>query len=95
MSDKPNIILIFPDQHCVLGYSMVRDERYKMAVRSHTQQPTELYDMVNDPDELHNPVNDPSLEKVRRELLDRYLSYLLNHLSDDKLKIYEGMEGTI
>jgi len=74
---------------------MVRDKRYKMAVKSRTQQPTELYDMVNDPDELHNLVNDPSLEKVRRELLDRYLSYLLNNLSDDKLKIYEGMEGTI
>jgi len=66
-----------------------------MAVRSHTQQPTELYDTVNDPDELHNLVNDPSLEKVRHELLDRYLSYLLNHLSDAKLKIYEGMDGTI
>lgn len=43
---------------------MVRDERYKMTVKSRTQQPMELYDMVNDPDELHNLVNYPALEKV-------------------------------
>lgn len=79
----------------VMGYSMVRNERYKMVVKSRTQQPLELYDLVNDPNELRNLVNDRSLERVRRELLERHVSYLVSHLSDEKLKVYEGMEGTI
>jgi choline-sulfatase len=79
----------------IMGYSMVRDKRYKMAVNSRTRQPVELYDMVNDPDELHNLAEDPSLEKVRNNLLEPHLSHLLSHLDDEKLKVYEDMAGTI
>ena len=75
----------------VLGYSMVRTERYKMAVHSRTRQPVELYDMVNDSNELRNLVNDPSLEKVRRELLDEPLNRLLSNLDETKHKVLEEM----
>ena len=73
----------------VLGFSMVRNERYKMAINSRTRQPVELYDMVNDPTELRNLVNEPSLEKVRRELLDEHLSQLLSHLDETKFKVFK------
>jgi choline-sulfatase len=79
----------------IMGHSMVRNERYKMAVNSRTRQTVELYDMVNDPLELRNLAKDPSMEKVRRDLLERYLTHLLSHLDSDKLKVYEGMAGTI
>jgi len=73
----------------IAGYSMVRNERYKMAVDSKTRQPVELYDMVEDPNELRNLVNDSSLQKVRSELLNEHLSRLLSHLDEGKLKVWE------
>lgn len=79
----------------IMGYSMVRDERYKMAVNSRTRQAVELYDMVNDPNELRNLAEDPSLEKVRNDLLEKHLNRLLGHLDEEKLKVYEDMTGTI
>ena len=77
----------------VFGFSMVLTERYKMAIDSRTQQPVELYDMVDDPNELHNMVKDPSLENVRRELLDQHLNRLLNSLNEKKLKIHEEIQS--
>ncbi len=74
------------------GYSMVRNEQYKMAVHTRARQPVELYDMVEDPNELRNLVNDSSLEKVRSELLNEHLGRLLSHLDEGKLKVFEEME---
>ena len=37
----------------------------------------ELYDLHADPMELHNRIDDPSLEKVKRELRDRLLTFYL------------------
>ena len=79
----------------VLGYSMVRTERYKMAIDTRTRQPVELYDTVSDPNELRNLVNDPSLEKVRRELLDEHLARLLSHMDEAKFKVFEGMGDAV
>ena len=72
----------------VVGFSMVRTERYKMSIHTSTRQPVDLYDMVNDPNELRNLVNDPSLEKVRQELLEQPLSRLLSHLDEEKFKVF-------
>ncbi len=63
----------------VLGYTMVRNEQYKMVVRSHNLEPVELYDLTNDPDELENKVNDSSLSYVRQNLIDIHIRKLLNH----------------
>lgn len=51
----------------VYGFSMVCNERYKMAIDPSTQKPVELYDLEKDPNELLNLVRDPTLETVRQE----------------------------
>lgn len=70
----------------VYGFSMVRDERYKLIVQSETLRPVEMFDLENDPDELKNLVNESSLESVRQELIDKHLSYLVNRTDKDKYK---------
>ncbi|MHA2130805.1 MAG: sulfatase family protein, partial [Promethearchaeota archaeon] len=42
----------------VLRYTMVRDNQYKLVVRSDNLKPVEFYDLKNDPNELENKVND-------------------------------------
>jgi len=64
----------------VLKFSMVRDERYKLVVKSNTLIPVEFYDLENDPDELNNLVRDPSVETIREELLENHLKKLLNRM---------------
>ncbi len=58
---------------------MVRTPRYKMAVKSNSRRPVELYDLKNDPNELDNLVKTPKYESVRQELMERYLNKLLDH----------------
>ena len=70
-------------------YSMVLTDQYKMAVNSLTREPLELYDMKNDPDELNNLVRDPAFKKVRDDLNEQYLGYLLSHLDETKLKAFQ------
>ena len=69
-------------------YSMVRDDRYKLAVDSLTREPTELYDMDNDSDQIHNLVEDATLDDVRSELMD-HLNTHLDKLDHDKVKKYQ------
>ena len=73
----------------VYGYSMVRNERYKMVVESRTRQPLELYDMVNDPRELRNLENEPSLENLCERFLNEYFGQLLASLDKAKLKAFQ------
>jgi arylsulfatase A-like enzyme len=63
----------------VLRYTMVRNERYKLVVRSHNLEPVELYDLKNDPNELENRVNDPTLHQIRQQLIDNHLKEILSH----------------
>jgi arylsulfatase len=73
-------------------YSMVLTDRYKMAVNSLTREPLELYDMMDDPNELNNLVRDPAFKKVRDELTERHISYLLGHLDEARLKVFQDIE---
>ncbi len=70
----------------VYGFSMVCNERYKMAIDPRTQKPVELYDLEDNPNELLNLVRDPTLETVRQELLDNHFTKLLKRLDKEKLK---------
>jgi len=74
-------------------YSMVLTDRYKMAVNSLTREPLELYDTVDDPDELDNRVRDPALKAVREALLDGHLGYLLSHLDEGRLKVFQEVDA--
>ena len=66
---------IFSEVH---GFSMVRTERYKMAVKSNTRRPVELYDLKKDPNELNNLVKNPKYESICQDVMERYLSRLFD-----------------
>jgi choline-sulfatase len=70
------------------GSSMIRDERYKMVVKTQTREPVELFDMESDPNELRNLVNEGSLDKVRRDLVEKLSDRLLIHLSEERFERY-------
>jgi len=70
----------------VYGYSMIRNECYKLTVKSDTQKPVELFDLKNDPNELKNEVKNPELESVRKSLMDNHLKPLLRNLDLEKYK---------
>jgi choline-sulfatase len=72
-------------------FSMVLTDRYKMAVSFVNREPLELYDMVKDPNEINNLVQDPSLKKVREELNEQYISQLMSHTDQEKLKKFQEM----
>ncbi len=67
----------------VLQYTMVRNERYKLVVRTHNLEPVEFYDLINDPNELENRNNDPTLNQIRQQLIDNHISEVLNHPKND------------
>jgi len=74
---------VFSEVH---GFSMVRTPRYKMAVKSNSRRPVELYDLKNDPSELVNLVEDPKCESIRQELMERYLNRLLVQSANLKIR---------
>jgi choline-sulfatase len=67
----------------VLRYTMVRNERYKLVVRSHNLEPVEFYDLKKDPNELENKVNDPALHQIRKQLIENHVSVMLHHSNND------------
>lgn len=56
----------------VVGYSLVRDKRFKVAVEADSLRPVEMFDLENDPHERRNVVAEPSYASIR----DRYIEYL-------------------
>ncbi|MBL7865828.1 MAG: DUF4976 domain-containing protein, partial [Cyclobacteriaceae bacterium] len=51
-----------------MGYTAIRNERYKYIHYSELKDMDELYDLRDDPYELDNRINDPSLTPVALEL---------------------------
>ncbi|MFX1490622.1 MAG: sulfatase, partial [Promethearchaeota archaeon] len=62
----------------VLRYTMVRNERYKLVVRSNNLQTVEFYDLKIDPKELENKFNDPSMSDIIQNLIDTHVKKVLN-----------------
>jgi arylsulfatase A-like enzyme len=73
----------------VSGFSMVRSDKYKLAINTASRQPVEMYDLENDPNELNNLVNDPSLSATRQELINKYLNKLLEKMDENKFKFFQ------
>ena len=73
----------------VVGYTMVRNERYKFAIDAKTRKHVELLDLANDPNELQNVVNEPSLAKIRSELFEQHLVPLLKNMDEEKFRAWE------
>ncbi len=55
----------------VVGYSMVRDERFKVAVAADSLDPVEMFDLANDPYERRNVVAEPSYASIRNQCIER------------------------
>lgn len=72
-------------------FSMVRTDRYKLAVDSLTREPLELYDMASDPSELSNEVENPTFSDVREDLTANHLDPLLDKLDHAKLQHYQDI----
>jgi len=79
----------------VYGFSMVRNERYKMAIDDASQRVVEFYDLLEDPKELRNLVNDSSIASIKRELFDRHMTRLLEHQDKNRLNQYLKKNGRL
>ena len=80
---------IFSD---VIGFSMVRDERYKLACDVDSREPVELFDLEEDPDEDKNMVNDPVYESVKEQLLEVHLERLKKRLDVGKFMKFKNSD---
>ena len=69
----------------VFGFSMIRDDRHKMAIDVRNNQPGELFDLEADPHENQNLINDPAYKKVVTKLQEAYESQVSNRLDREKL----------
>ncbi len=56
----------------VVGFSLVRDKRFKLAVAADSFQPVEMFDLENDPHERSNVVAEPAYAGIR----DQYIEFL-------------------
>lgn len=73
----------------VFGFSMVRDERYKLVVLAENMRPVEMFDTLEDPKELKNLVHEPALEAVRQELMEKHLKRLLGRMDKEKYEVFK------
>ncbi|MBW2623882.1 MAG: sulfatase-like hydrolase/transferase, partial [Deltaproteobacteria bacterium] len=72
----------------VYGFTMVRNDRYKLVVQAENLRPIEMYDLEEDPGELKNLVNEPSFETVRTELIENHLKNMISRTDEDKYTRY-------
>jgi len=75
----------------VMGFSMIRDSRYKLSVNATDFTPVDLYDMVGDPKEMENLVNDPMLDRVKKDLVEKLRNKIIPVRDEKKFKIYQDM----
>ena len=74
----------------VYGYSMVRDDRYKLVVQTENLRPVEMYDTREDNAELKNLVNEPSLESIRNKLVEKHLKNLTSRMDEEKYQRFRN-----
>ena len=70
------------------GFSMVRSDRYRMAIDVASREVVELYDLVDDRKELHNRANDTAMAQVREQLLMEQLTPFLAHMDKAKFDTF-------
>jgi arylsulfatase len=69
----------------VFAFSMIRDNRYKLAFDTRNNQPGELFDLENDPDEDQNLITDPAYEGIVKDLQEAYERQMADRLDQEKL----------
>jgi arylsulfatase len=79
----------------VYGFSMVRNDRYKMAIDDASQRAVEFYDLLEDPEEVRNLVYDSSIASIKNELFDRHIVRLLENQDKGKLNRYLKASGRL
>jgi choline-sulfatase len=62
----------------VLRYTMIRNEHYKLVIRSNNLKPVEFYDLKRDPKEVENKFNDPSTSGIIQDLIDTHVKKVLD-----------------
>ncbi len=78
----------------VFGFTTVITDDYMMGIEAQSLQPVELYDLIKDPRQTKNIVNEPSMERVKKELFDKYIQpvvavrnneFLTRYIEQDRL----------
>jgi arylsulfatase A-like enzyme len=77
----------------VMGFTMVRNQRYKLAAEAVSLKPVEFFDLEDDPEELRNRVADPALQAVRDELLENHLKPHRRRLDEAGYRIFLETEA--
>lgn len=72
----------------LFGESTVITDRYKLTVKTETQEPSQLIDRKETPDESRNLANDPGYATVRQELVERYLEPLKTRIDQGRMSRY-------
>jgi choline-sulfatase len=74
----------------VLGYSMVRTDRFKMSVDAGTGEPVDLFDMADDPREQKNIVHEPALKSTVEDLKHIIDGRLLGRMSRERFAAFRA-----
>lgn len=72
----------------LFGESTVITDRYKLTVKTETQEPSQLIDRTETPDESRNLADDPEYTNVRQELVERYLEPLKSRIDQGRMSRY-------
>jgi arylsulfatase A-like enzyme len=80
----------------VFGFSMVREENYKLTVTTNKGEPVEFFDLVNDPEELSNQVNNPKFKQKIEKMIKTHFQRLFKFRDNEKLvEFQEYTKGRI
>lgn len=72
----------------LFGESTIITDRYKLTVKTETDEPTQFIDRQETPDESRNLVDDSGYESIRQELIERYLEPLQARIKHGRMKDY-------
>ena len=72
----------------LFGETTVITDRFKLTVKTETQEPTQLIDRKETPDESRNLVDDPAYANTREELIERNLDPLHARIHHDRMSRY-------
>lgn len=72
----------------LFGESTVITDRYKLTVKTETQEPSQFIDRNECPDESRNLADDPGRANVRQELIERHLEPLDARIDQERVSRY-------
>ncbi|MCY4127953.1 MAG: sulfatase-like hydrolase/transferase [Gammaproteobacteria bacterium] len=72
----------------LFGESTVITDRYKLTVKTETNEPSQFIDRQETPDESRNSVDDPGSASIQKELVERYFEPLKARIDQGRMSRY-------